>query len=172
MNQPEVEKNLYFLVRKWWKEINDPKDASSLKRDRAEIKRCATLLDIQLLPGFYNMKNRLADLSVQIPTNEQLALIAGILVHIKTELVVAEKMPRQSQTLAKLMGKKKNDSTMVSTLRFRRILQTTNIEDLYRRLIRVLPLIEYQAYLRQLIWDLSHWDDDTRRKWAEAYYSN
>jgi CRISPR system Cascade subunit CasB len=162
----EVKKGLHSLILIWWKELEFK------KADRAEIKRCATIFDIQLLQGFFNLKNRLGELPPeQIPNNEQLALIVGILAHVKKVVIANKKKSRQSQTLGKLMGNK-NDSVAVSPLRFRRILQITDLNELYRSLICILPLIGYQIYLHQLVDDLRFWNEKTRRLWAEAYYSN
>ena len=60
-----LEKKIHSLILTWWKELEYK------KADRAEIKRCVTITDIQLLQGFYNLKNRLIDLpSEQIPSSQ------------------------------------------------------------------------------------------------------
>ena len=160
-----TEENLITHVLTWWSGLE------FTKKERNEIRRCKNIYDIQLMTGFYNLKKRLADLpQTQIPQNPQLALIVGILVNVKTSLISTEKMPRQAKTLAKLMSRKKDGNPTVSPMRFYHILQTTDLNELYRHLILILPSINNQAFISQLINDLRFWGDKVKRSWAESYY--
>ena len=159
------EENIYSAILTWWNELN------YLKGDRAEIRRCSTLDEIQLLSGFYNLRSRLDKVTQEKIDNEHLALIAGVLVNIKTSLNTTEKTTNRTKVLARLMGKTYNGGTpSVNLNRFQSILKTTDLNDLYRQLIVVLPLIGKQAYIPQLINDLRFWSDSIKKTWAEAYY--
>jgi CRISPR system Cascade subunit CasB len=157
----EKNENIYVSTLTWWSELD------YLKKDRAEIKRCSSIYEIQLLSGFYNLRNRLNKLPQKnIPNNDHLALIAGVLVRVKTSLIATEKTTKRTQILSRLM--KDN----VSQNRFQTVVKTTDLNELYRQLILILPLIGNQAYISQLINDLQFWSDNVKRTWAEAYYLN
>lgn len=165
----EEEKTPTFqsIVLTWWSGLEYNKGL------RNEIRRCDNLFDIQLMEGFCKLKCSLKNKLPphEIPNGNQLALIAGVLVHVQTNLITTEKTPFQLKNIAHLMGIKTNNIPAVSPSRFQRILQTTDQNDLFSRLVCILPLIGNKANLFCLVNDLKYWNDRTRRIWAESYYN-
>ena len=96
-------------------------------------------------------------------TSNARAIAAALLAHVKDD--------DSGASLPVLMSKREQegDRPPVSPLRFRRLLETTDVEDLFVGLRRVLPLLSHRANVVALANDVVNWGDLTRKRWAYAY---
>jgi CRISPR system Cascade subunit CasB len=76
--------------------------------------------------------------------------------------------------VAQQMGELKGKKPLVNQLRFRRILETEQPEELFQILVRALPLLGNAVNLLDLSDSVYRWNDknnDKRKRWALEYYS-
>lgn len=143
------------LLMDWWYRLEEDKGA------RATLRRCKTLPEIMVQPAFARLCQRLQG-RLQADPNWQprLATVVGLLAHCKSA---------GRRSLPEAMAQNTGGTPVVSELRFRRLLQEKP-EDLYRAMIRILAMLDHTANLSQLIHDVYHWNDATRKRWAFAYF--
>lgn len=164
----------------WWKSLDDHRG------ERSVLRRCATTDDVRLTRGYHRLRKYVQGAGADTLTPERLAAAAGVLAHVRThytrpdddqwkwaafaELAASteerlrtldegKKWPRTRQTPAPL---KEN--------RFKRLLRTDGIEDLYRPLIRAVRLLNGRADVVRLAGDIYFWSERTRQNWASRYY--
>lgn len=143
------------ILLDWWATLESDKGT------RATLKRCNTLPEVMVHPAFVRLCQRLEKwLSDDFNWQERLATVVGLLAHCKTQTNLG---------LPTAMAQNAGGTPVVSELRFRRLLQEKP-EDLYRAMIRILRMLDGKANLPQLIHDTYHWNDQTRRNWAFAYF--
>ncbi len=56
-----------------------------------------------------------------------------------------------------------------SELRFRRLLDSPSIDEVFIGLRRALPLVAYQANVLELANDVLFWGDGVKKRWAYTY---
>lgn len=146
-------------IRRWWDWLNENKGA------RAELRRAPNLTAVALTSAFQRLyqwqlasgfpEPKKPEISVQ---TERLAAIAGLLAHVKEAV---------DESLPLLMSE--GDRPPVSELRFRRLLDSPSIDDLFVGLRRALPLIDHKADLYDLAESVFNWGDNVKKKWAYNY---
>lgn len=147
---------------KWWQELEQRRG------ERAQLRRCKSLYDVLLCQGFYRL---LDGVQHNHQNAQRLALVAGVLAHVKTNV-------SDSHTLGHWFGVsgKGEQKAAMSGLRFRRLMANPTHEDVYRPLIQSLALIQYKAHIPTLFDDLYFWDAEhrfgTRYRWTREYYRN
>lgn len=144
---------------KWWDWLNENQGA------RAELRRAPNLTAVALTSAFQRLyqwqlavgfpQPKRPEISTQ---TERLAAIAGLLAHVKVAV---------DQSLPMLMSE--GDRPPVSELRFRRILDSPSIDDLFVGLRRALPLFDHKADLYDLAESVFNWGDSVKKKWAYNY---
>jgi len=144
------------IVYNWWQELRERKG------NRAELRRAKTLSEVVLTPSYHMLRRRL--MSTNWHNREGIASIAGALAHVDYH--------NDGLSFAALMASpgKTGQSARVSGLRFRRLLQHKNREDLYAAIIRVIRMLDKRANVEDLAKSLYWWNDKTRREWAFDYY--
>jgi CRISPR type I-E-associated protein CasB/Cse2 len=98
--------------------------------------------------------------------NEKLASVVGLAARVKTNV--------GSTTVARQMGEPRGGKqARVAELRFRRLLELDgkDTEELYRLMIRLLPLVGEPVNLLDLVNSIYGWGDFQRKRWALEYYS-
>lgn len=149
------------MLVKWWAELADDKGG------RAELKRAADVTRVVMSPAYQRLHRMLCKVlpDGQVPAHKEdrLAIAAALLAHVKDD--------DSGASLPVLMSKREQegDRPPVSPLRFRRLLETTDVEDLFVSLRRVLPLLSHRANVVALANDVVNWGDLTRKRWAYAY---
>ena len=138
----------------WWTNIQH--DSGGLSR----LKHQSDILGIQAIECFYDLVRALPGEDVDC-----LSAIAMVISHIE------ENSPK---TVAELMGSKKHGSEekTVSELRFNKLI-SMDLWSASRELIRMLPLIEKNANIKELSLDLKNWDKEnqfTKKRWLNQYY--
>ncbi|NLN59713.1 MAG: type I-E CRISPR-associated protein Cse2/CasB [Deltaproteobacteria bacterium] len=140
----------------WWQALNDNRG------DRAELKRCDTLVEVTFTPAYHRLRFALGKIG---PVNDDaLASVAGLLSRVKNDL--------DGSTFAEQMATGKADgSARVSGLRFRRLLKTKDINEFFIAMRRVIALLGGAINLQSLTKSVYYWNDGTRKQWAFEYYS-
>ncbi len=155
----------------WWEDLTSQGE-SGKKADsggRAELRRCRSVLEVQLCPAFHRLHNRLPGW----PPGQQdrLAVIAGVLAHVKAR--PARDEGQRTPSLGRLMAlpKKPGGPQRVSGLRFRRLIQVPDRVELYPRLVRVLAQLDHTADVWSLARDIYFWGPNVQQAWAYDYYA-
>jgi CRISPR system Cascade subunit CasB len=138
----------------WWRGLERNRG------DRAELRRCADLLQVMQTEAFHGVRQRLiaAGLSESESHSPRLAAIVALAAHVKA--VSKESLPEAFSS---------GDKPPVSPLRFRQILEAADDDEHFTRLRRVLPLIDGRANLPTLAADVWYWSDRVRKRWVYDY---
>lgn len=140
----------------WWKGLDQARG------DRAELRRAATSMEVAFCPAFHQLLQSLRRFGSPAPGSVVVA--AGVLAHVK------EHDPANLFAAQMAAPKTGSDRARVSGLRFRRLLQIADREELYQPLIRTVRLLGSQANIFSLANDIYCWGDNVRKNWAYAYY--
>jgi CRISPR system Cascade subunit CasB len=144
----------------WWESLDDDRGG------RAELRRARTAVEAAFCPAFQRL---VRDLRVKPEDAQRLALAAALLAWVRTNAEQGEHRPSLPHLMAEpgpggATGK-------VSGLRFRRLLQARDQQELFPLLLRVIHLIGDRAPVVALARDVYYWGDHIRENWAYDYYS-
>lgn len=144
------------IVLKWWHGLADDTGG------RAALRRASDLTAVALSPAYQRLHRRLraAGWPDEPWQNDRLAAAAGLLAHVR-EL--------DADSLPVAMGRREGDKPRVSPLRFRRLLESPDVDALFTGLRRTLPLLQQRADPLALATDVVAWGDKVRKRWAYAY---
>jgi len=156
------------IVVKWWEIANGERAPGWAKADRAALRRTHDVQEVLLTPAFQRLY---AELREQRPDDargqghrdaERLAAGAAL----ASQVIV-----RSGQSLPRAMSHdpERTGRPPVSELRFMRLLESPDLDSLFRGLRRTLPLIDGTVDLRSLVNDVYLWNDHTRKQWAYDY---
>jgi CRISPR system Cascade subunit CasB len=145
------------IILKWWQELQQDRGA------RAELRRAKTPTEVILTPAYHDLYYRMLPAGWRNQT--ALAVVAAVLAQVE---IHDGKAPFAAQLATP--SAKGSDKARVSGLRFRRLLQHRNAEELMGPLIRAVRLLEKRANVTDLAESLHWWGDRKRRDWAFAYY--
>jgi len=144
---------------RWWQGLENNRGS------RAELRRAHDLTAVALTGAYQHLYRTL--LTVGWPEedkpennwrNERLAAIAGLLAQVK-------KLDDRNLPVAMSEGER----PPFSELRFRRLLDSPSIDEVFTGLRRALPLVAYQANVLELANDVLFWGDGVKKRWAYAY---
>lgn len=142
----------------WWKELD------KTRGDRAQLRRCHSPLEVAFSPAYHRLRWALKKSG---PVNdEHLAIIAGVLSHVKENNPGS--FPIQMAGSDSADGKK----SRVSGLRFRRLLAVDDRDKLYETIIRVVHLLGDAVDIPSLASGIYWWNERTKKEWAFAYYEH
>ena len=148
----------------WWRELQ-PKHEDGKPRggDRgalARLRRCATVMDAASEPATLALCRRLG---VGEAGLDRAALLAAVLAHVREE--------RFDLTVPRQIGVQQDGTTIVSDLRFRRLLQADTLDEQLIGFRRLVALAKRKLQVADLAAGLWHWGDEaTRRHWIYAYH--
>lgn len=150
------------------------------RQARAALRRADSLTQIVFVPAYHRFLHAVAHAFESQGGDRgkihrdrsrlRLAAIAGLLSYVKTD----ERLTKDYRyTVAAQMArsKRETDAPVVSDLRFRRLLQETDVAALYPMLRRTLALMDGRIDQYVLASDIWRWGDRTRRQWAYDYYA-
>ena len=144
-------------LEKWRLDLQDHKG------ERAAFCRAKGISEIILLPDFHYVLHRFRNFfSKEKHWEDQTAAVLGLLSHIRET---------EDETLAKQMAGD-GESPPVRELRFRRLIQTGNRENLYKALIRILRMLKNRANPYDLANSVYYWGPKVKKDWAYDYFSN
>lgn len=146
------------IILSWWKGLEDNKG------DRAKLRRAGKPSEVVFVEIYHKLYYDLISQGYKID-KEKLAAIAGLISNVKEN----ENNGRFAQQMAE---KKTGDKAVVSSLRFRRLLQIEDedIDDLYIKMIRIIRLLDGRVNIGSLAESVYWWKDKTRKEWAYDYY--
>ena len=146
---------------RWWQGLDNHRGS------RAELRRAHDLTAIALTGAYQHLYRTLLafgwpeeDKPENNWRNERLAAIAGLLAQVKG-------LDDRSLPVAMSEGER----PPFSELRFRRLLESPSIDEVFTGLRRALPLISYQANVLALANDVLYWfsGDSVKKRWAYTY---
>ncbi len=146
----------------WWNQLQNKNG------DRATLQRCNTPAETVYLPVSQILLSKIKDcedINFKLSFDRVCAL-AGILSHIKENT---------NQSFAKQISQKKQGSeqSLISDIRFRRLLQYSNIVDddfFFQKIIRVIHHVDRKVNIGDLFYSLYFWGDKVKKQWAYEYY--
>lgn len=144
------------VVLRWWRSLDD--DAGG----RAALRRANDVTAAVMSPAYHRLYRQLhaagwPDAPWQ---NDGLAAAAGLLAHVR-------ELDERSLPIA--MSQRDGDKPRVSPLRFRRLLESQDVDTLFTGLRRTLPLLQHRANPLALATDVVGWGDRVRKRWAYEY---
>lgn len=161
MSRDEVkafhDQGLQTALKDWWEGLQEDKGG------RAELRRARDVTQAALCPAFQRLRWAMTDQGIGRPV--RLAVVAMVLAHLKET--------SQEKNLGQAMARPgPGGKARVSGLRFRRLLQIEEREDLVTGLRRVLALLDGRAPLQSLARDIYFWGPSARKRWAFDYYDH
>lgn len=144
----------------WWEGLEDD------RASRAILRRASTITAVSLTPPYQRLYRRLCKVGWADQANpyhnDRLAAVIGLLSHVKQN---------DERALAKSMSLHDEgaDRPCVSELRFRRLLESPDLDALFIGLRRVLPLMNHGVNVLALATDLVYWGDAVKKSWAYEY---
>ncbi len=169
-SDPRLGAPVLATLQGWWRKLSDDTASGQWKGDRARLKRCANLTDVTLSPAYHRIHAALS--RAHLPhtwndcENDRLAAIVGLAARLKPGSEDAGSLPRAMGRCAKGSGK-----SAVSELRLRRVLENDDIESLFISLTRIVPMVQGAVDVQSLAFDVFHWGDVVRKRWAYQYYA-
>jgi CRISPR system Cascade subunit CasB len=148
-------------LREWHQKLI----AKDARGDRAQLRRAATPLEAALVPAFYRMLDdlRLPERDLTPDALTALAALAMIAARVDTHV-----SRRLGLSLGKQPGQKE---PVVSEARFRRLLESADLEERLAILRRLVAIVDKTADLHEIVGALFAWDAERRRKLAYDYYT-
>jgi CRISPR system Cascade subunit CasB len=147
------------ILLEWWKGLD--KDRAS----RAELRRAASVTAVVLTSAYQRLFRRLHEAGWQGASRsnlcDRLAAAVGLLAHVEDN---------DERALALTMSLAEDSNRPpVSELRFRRVLESPDLDSLFLGLRRLLPLMKNRANILELTNDVIRWNDSVKKRWAYAY---
>ena len=136
----------------WWQGLEQNRGA------RAELRRANNITEVVIQQSFYFARRKFAKFFVQRSEQLRLAMILGLLAHVKQPTRV--KLAKQMAT---------GDRPRVSELRFKRLLRCER-DELYQPLMRIIRLLDGQVNIGNLAELCFYWGDNIRKELAFNYY--
>jgi CRISPR system Cascade subunit CasB len=153
----------------WWERQHSPHASGADRADRAEIKRQSTLDGVACTGAYQRIYRQLLAAHTGAPWREdqkdRLAAVVGLAAHVR------ERCP-WSLPHAMHQHPEGSDRTVVSELRFKRLVESPDLESLFTGLRRTLPLIGHKVDVGAMADDVFEWGERVKKRWAYAYYDN
>lgn len=156
------------FILEWWKSLKQNKG------DRAELRRCKNLEDIQKASAYqrcyWQFKKHFSP-EQQVPSREQMAIIIGLAAHIEDDDLVKKADQSDNQKID-FFGYQisRGDKPKLSELRFRRLLKIKDRENLHHFLIQVVRMLDKKVNLLDLLSIAYFWGDKAKMSLAYKYY--
>lgn len=160
------------VLHRWWHEVTQERDKGSARAARAILRRAHDITAVTLTQPYQHLFQRMRDVQWNeqgyANSNDALAMVAGLLVHVETDSNV--------RTLAQAMSECAPDSARpyVSEARFKRLLEASDLDTLFTGLRRTLPLMSGGAPVLPLANDVLQWAwpeqrDEVKKRWAYSF---
>lgn len=149
----------------WWHCVNSDEAPGSARADRAVLKRAGSVQAVIVTPAYqraYVVLKKAHGGRWSPDEEDRIAAIVGLSAHVR-------KLGELSLPKAMSTPPKGTDRNPVSELRFRRLLDSPDIDALFVGLRRTLPLIDHTVRLEALAKDIFSWGDDVKKSWAYDY---
>ena len=153
-----------FLL-KWWENLENS------KADRARLKRCKTLSQVEQEAAYLRVYWRLIKLFDNPPSKEQCAIIIALAAQVKENIFdpPGTKKDDQNQHFGHQMAQG-SDGPKLHELRFRRLLRVQDRKRLFEVLVKIIRLMEGKVNLLDMLAVAFYWGDSARKQLAYQYY--
>lgn len=140
----------------WWEELDKNRG------DRAALRRTSSVEQVMFNPGFHRLWRKLRD--TRWSRHEGAALIAALAARVNYH------DPRKSFAAQLGSPPAGREKAAFSGLRFRRLLQANDPNDLLQACSRAIAMCDGRVNLTNLAESAYWWNDGVRKKWAFDYY--
>jgi CRISPR type I-E-associated protein CasB/Cse2 len=146
----------------WWQEL------SSRPGDRAALRRAGSVTDALMVPSTHRLADRVRAAGLRSP--RRAALLAALLSQARSCDLDGEPLPAR-------LGQRHDDRAMFSESRFRRLLRSSDEDDLLLQLRRAIRMLDGRIHLPSLAEAIRFWSFDPGRgastitDWACDYYA-
>ncbi len=140
------------ILLEWWKGLDKQRG------DRAQLRRARDPSEVAFVPAYHHLYHQL-----RLPDKEALACVAGLCVHVK-EIGFGK-------TLAEQMADG-SDKAKVSGLRFRRLLQIEDRDELYNAMRRMVQMLGGVVNIYNLAQTVYWWNQRAKKQLAYEYYEH
>ena len=159
---PEAAKSVFMT---WWRTISSEHAYGMARAERAMLKRAGSLTAVACMPAYQRLYRDMAG-AIEGPwrpfQQERVSALVALAAHVKDSSPMS--LPQ-----AMSFRPEGSDRNPVSELRFRRLLESPDMESLFSGLRRTMPLIEYKVSPVKLADDIFSWGDGVKKRWAYAY---
>ncbi|MGA3209497.1 MAG: type I-E CRISPR-associated protein Cse2/CasB [Syntrophales bacterium] len=144
------------------------------KGDRAELRRCKNLEEIQMSSAYQRCYWQLIKhfpLEQRSPSREQMATVIGLAAHIEED--DAQRKDDQSDGQAHdffAYQISRGDKPKLSEMRFRQLLRIRDRARLYRFFIQVIRILERKVSVLDLLSIAYYWGDSAKTNLSYKYY--
>jgi CRISPR system Cascade subunit CasB len=141
------------VLENWWRDLNP--------KEKAELRRSEGPVQVVFNPAYHRLLNELRGEGYGID-QDKLAMVAGLSGHVKEN---------RHKKIAVQLGEGLGEKEKAKNLRFRRLLEIQESDELYLPLIRVIHLLKNSADLLDLANSVYWWNERTRKRWARDFYN-
>lgn len=155
----------------WWHETTQQRDKGSARAAGAILRRAHDITAVTLTQPYQYLFQRMRAAGWNdgfARSNDALAAVVGLLVHVESDAT--------DGSLAKAMSghPQGSDKAYVSEARFKRLLESPDLDTLFSSLRRALPLMAAGAPVLPLANDVLSWArpeqrDEVKKRWAYSY---
>lgn len=143
-------------VLTWWQSLEQNRG------DRAALRRASSIEQVMFNPGFHRLWRNLRDTSWSRP--ERVALIAALAARVR------DHDPQRSFAAQLGAPPSGRENAALSGLRFRRILQVIEPDELLQACSRAIAICAGRVNVVSLAESVYWWTDGVRKQWAFDYY--
>jgi CRISPR type I-E-associated protein CasB/Cse2 len=159
------------ILRSWHKEVLGQRR----RGDCAQLKRAGTIEEVAMVPAYHDLLRRLGiarptDHVADQRTMSQLAAVAALAARVKEQPGAGTPPSPLGATLAQ--RREGGSAPRVSPARFRRLLESEQLDERFAVLRRLLPLVDREVDLVELAAAICDWSPRRRRRLAYDYYAN
>lgn len=146
----------HMVLLDWWQKLEDNRG------DRAALRRAASIEQVMFNPAFHRLWRGLKGTKWQ--RAESVALIAALAARVRDN--------RPEKTFAAQLGSPPpgREKAALSGLRFRRLLQSRDVNELMQGCTRAIAMCGNNVNLLNLAESIYWWGDGVRKQWAFDYY--
>lgn len=138
----------------WWKRLNDEPGA------RAGLRRCRRPQEAAYQASYHDLREGLSPHGLGGPALEIVSIAAA---HVRK--------PHEQETIASALAGQVNGRPILTDLRFRRLMRIEDPQVLAQAAVRLIKRLDGKVNLADLAESLYWWNDQTKKRWAFAYYS-
>jgi CRISPR system Cascade subunit CasB len=160
------------VLHDWWRDVTQERDKGAARAARAILRRAHDITAVTLTQPYQHLFQRMREVQWNekghANSNDALAAVAGLLVHVEAD--------KGDSTLAHAMGQCPEASSRpyVSEARFKRLLEAPDLDTLFTGLRRTLPLMSGGVPVLALANDVLDWAwpeqrDEVKKRWAYSF---
>jgi CRISPR system Cascade subunit CasB len=141
------------VLENWWRDLSP--------KEKAELRRSEGAVQVVFNPAYHRLLNELRGEGYGID-QDKLAIVIGLSSHVKEN---------HRKKIAAQLGEGLSEKEKAKNLRFRRLLEIQEPDELYLPLIRVIHLLKNSVDLLDLADSVYWWSEKMRKRWARDYYA-